>query len=400
MKSKKVLAVLMTSVMLLGSLATVGAAADTSASGIDEHLVVHYDFEGLTKEEAMKDKAPAGVAKDNLSVIDHDDVAAASSFIKFDLDNGTVSRTRVKTQLTAAVSEDIRALGDKATVFIRFKLPTLADNYAFLDFYNKTDSSIQTRFKTVGNDMQTKYAGGCRTDSKYLEYQVACDAMRTTENFVNFVVTINMKKVDRGDGSYVGELLYYASVGDINEDTEWYAIGTKSPANNAASLIADTDDLVFTVLGYADGVSGGKTDAVFDDIRIYNTVLSEDDIATIRLGSANGGNAGGNTDSGNTDSGNTDGGNTDAGNTDSGNTNTGNTDNGNTNTDSDKADDKTDGGDETTEKAEDTTAKAEDTTAKAEESKGCGAAIGGTGLVALSGLLALGFTGTKSRRKK
>ena len=391
MKSRKLLAILMVSVMLLGSFATVGAAADTAASSIDDHLVVHYDFEGLTKEEAMKDKAPAGTTKDDLSVLDHQNVAGAASYINFDLDNGTVKRTRVWTQLTAAISDDILSLNNKATVFIRFKLPTLDPNYPMLDLYNKTDSIAQTRFNTIGTGMETKFVGGCRTSTNgYLQYQVACDDMRTTEKFVNFAVTFDMKKNDLGGGAYSGKILYYASVGELNADTDWFAIGDKTPTNNADSFVASTDELVFTILGYADGTAG-KTDMIFDDIRIYNTVLTEDEIATIRLGAAN---EGGNTDGGNTEGGSTEGGNTEGGNTAGDNTNGGNT---NTDNNNNTNDTKT----ETKAESEETTAEEAETTAEAEEGSGCGAVIGsGIGMIAISGLCACGLTSIRSKRKK
>ena len=391
MKSRKLLAILMVSVMLLGSFATVGAAADTTASSIDDHLVVHYDFEGLTKEEAMKDKAPAGTTKDNLTVLDHQNVAGAASYINFDLDNGTVKRTRVWTQLTAAVSDDILSLNNKATVFIRFKLPKLDTNYPMLDLYNKTDNAPQTRFNTLGTGMETKFVGGCRTSTNgYLQYQVACNDMRTTEEFVNFAVTFDMKKNDLGGGAYSGKILYYASVGELNEDTDWFAIGDKTPTNNADSLVASTDELVFTVLGYADG-SAGKTDMIFDDIRIYNTVLTEDEIATIRLGTA--------AEGGNTEGGNTEGGNTEGGNTEGGNTEGGNTEGGNTNSDNTDKSDDTEA--ETKAESEETTAEKAETTAEAEEKGGCGAAIGsGIGVVVASSLCAYGLTSIKPKRKK
>ncbi len=291
MRLRRMISLFVVLVLLLGMTGIVGISAEEgspTARDLNSYLVVHYDFEGLTKAEAMKDKAPAGKTADNLSALDHQDVGGASSYISFDLDNGTVKRTRVWTQLTADVSEDILSLCDTATVLIRFKLPTLDANYPMLDLYNKTDSAPQTRFNTIGSGEETKFVGGYRTSTNgYLQYQVACRDMRTTESFINFVVTMNAKKTDNGDGTYTGELLYYASVGDMTESTEWFQIGTKTPTNNADTLPADGDQLLFTVLGYADGTAG-KTDTVFDDIRIYNTVLTQDEIQTIRLSSSSG----------------------------------------------------------------------------------------------------------------
>ena len=377
MKSRKLLAILMAAVVLLSSFAIMGVSAETATSSIDDHLVVHYDFEGLTKEEAMKDKAPAGTAKDDLFVLDHQGVGGASSYISFDLDNGTVKRTRVWTQLAAAVSDDILALNNKATVFIRFKLPTLDANYPMLDLYNKTDKAPQTRFNTIGTGMETKFVGGCRTSTNgYLQYQVACDAMRTTEEFVNFAVTFDMKKNDLGGGAYSGKILYYASVGELNEDTDWYAIGDKAPTNNADSLVAAADELAFTILGYADG-SAGKTDMIFDDIRIYDTVLTEDEIATIRLGSAN---EGGSTE-------------TEPSETEPTETEP---------TETEPTESEPQATEPQATEAPNTDATENNGTTGTDEAEGgCGSAIGGgIGLVLVGGICACGITAIRSKRKK
>ncbi len=65
---KKLFSLALALLMLAGALATPVPAADGNApvaDPLDANLVVYYDFEG-TGEEALKDKAPAGVSKEDL----------------------------------------------------------------------------------------------------------------------------------------------------------------------------------------------------------------------------------------------------------------------------------------------------------------------------------------------
>ena len=72
---KKLLTSLTLCLLLMGVMLPLGAAAETpeEVTGIDQNLVIHYDFEGETLEEQLSDKAPAGVSKENLSLFSTND---------------------------------------------------------------------------------------------------------------------------------------------------------------------------------------------------------------------------------------------------------------------------------------------------------------------------------------
>ena len=61
---KKILAFILT-VCTVASLAALQFPVSAGAEDINDHLVVHYDFEGETLEERLSDKAPVGTP-DNL----------------------------------------------------------------------------------------------------------------------------------------------------------------------------------------------------------------------------------------------------------------------------------------------------------------------------------------------
>ena len=281
---KKLLALILTVFTVANLLCcAIPVGADTAATSTDinKNLVVHYDFEGATAEEAMKDKAPAGKTADNLSVSKADGTAPVASTVTFDLENGTVKRGDIRAQLTAAASDDVLALTDKATVFLRFKLPKLDQNYPLLELKNMTDNVSQACFKTNGAGDNMSFVGGYRTKTGLTPYAVSTIPMRTTEAYLNLAVTIDVKATDNGNGDYTGTLRYYGAVGDLNENTAWLGNWTKNPVNDANSLPADTDNFAFSVLGYV--TDAGKMDVILDDVRIYDRVLSLDEVKTIRL---------------------------------------------------------------------------------------------------------------------
>ena len=66
---KKTWIAILSCLLLAGMLLPIGIGAEEASAptGIDQNLVIHYDFEGTTPAEQLADKAPAGVSKENLS---------------------------------------------------------------------------------------------------------------------------------------------------------------------------------------------------------------------------------------------------------------------------------------------------------------------------------------------
>ena len=66
---KKTWIAILSCLLLVGMILPIGIGAEEAPAptGIDQNLVIHYDFEGATPAEQLADKAPAGVSKENLS---------------------------------------------------------------------------------------------------------------------------------------------------------------------------------------------------------------------------------------------------------------------------------------------------------------------------------------------
>ena len=141
-------AVALTLVMLiqLTVLALLPVSAADAGQDLAGHLVVHYDFEGDTVEEALSDKATGGRVSDALHAYTPDnkntdptgqtvsptliDSDAFRASFDVDTERGTVRNLQAGAALEAVSSEDIRSLYSRdadnnvgaATWFIRFRL--------------------------------------------------------------------------------------------------------------------------------------------------------------------------------------------------------------------------------------------------------------------------------------
>ncbi len=78
---KKLLIALVSCALLAGMILPLCVSAENlndESDGIDKNLVVHYDFNGDTLEEQLSDKAPAGVSKEDLTLISTNDEATGT----------------------------------------------------------------------------------------------------------------------------------------------------------------------------------------------------------------------------------------------------------------------------------------------------------------------------------
>ena len=113
---KTLLSLLLAAAMLIPTTVFASYAEDGDLS---DHLLLHYDFEGDTVAEALKDKAPGGVA-DDLKLGANGFSAAVDVAFKFE--NGTVAynffnpaKVNLQTD-TALNSADLKALQEGASI--------------------------------------------------------------------------------------------------------------------------------------------------------------------------------------------------------------------------------------------------------------------------------------------
>ncbi len=278
---KKFLALMLTVLLVTGSFALAAPAA--GADGIDDHLVVHYDFEGDTKEEILSDKAPAGTAN---NLVEWYSNSADATGGKITYENGTVKATSSGGYLhTVGSNTDVAVLGGPSTLFIRYKIPS-AVAYTMVDVYNTTMAARQAQVGLAGTAINSlNVIGGYFTStSSHLAYQVGNSnalAYRVLNQYVNLAIVYNPTKTISSTtdnvNTYAGLITYYASVGMPGT---WVQIGTKTPTNTDNSLSESSDNIRLSLLGT---VTGGSVvnGLVIDDFRIYDTMLTTDQLTEI-----------------------------------------------------------------------------------------------------------------------
>ena len=143
---KRLLSLFVALIFFAGAVPTVFAAEPSDSAEPDAHLLVHYDFEGATVEEALTDKATGGSVQDSLYAYTPDNkntdpsgetvaptaVDSEAFWESFDVDieQGTVRNLQAGAALEAISSEDIRSIYSRdendnvgtATWFIRFRV--------------------------------------------------------------------------------------------------------------------------------------------------------------------------------------------------------------------------------------------------------------------------------------
>ena len=142
---KKLLSLALALMFVVMAFATVSVSAEEAApvvDPLDANLIIHYDFEGEDILEAMKDKAPAGSVKDDLSPI-----AGKINFsgLNVDIENGTITNTSAAAGVRAVPSDDTRKVTGASTWFTRTKIEKKNDKDAVSIIEMRTFGSASNR---------------------------------------------------------------------------------------------------------------------------------------------------------------------------------------------------------------------------------------------------------------
>ncbi len=263
---KQILSVILILCMMGTTFALIPVSAETS---LENSLVTHYDFGGDTFENALKDKATNGAAKDDL-VMEGKSVTPAETDFTWDKENGTLANLNDSVGLKTTLSDDfkVKDKNNGGTYFFRFQIQngchneaTLFDiriptNRALAIGYNnketKTDSGIYNNKINVYSANKT---GSVTTTYTLGEYD------ETNKPFINIAVTYTISDDDVTIRSYLA----------VDGEDGWRTLLDENVAKYTKFDMDDTT--VPRIFGSAWG-AGAKARFVLDDIRIYNKVLS------------------------------------------------------------------------------------------------------------------------------
>lgn len=229
---------------------------------INENLVAHWDFEG-TSEEALLDKAPSGAKKDNLTVKGEKvTVSDGIAYIPNDAGN----------HLTASYSEDLTHLTGM-TVYLKVKCSGTNTAYADMLVYT-SNYRIYKRASSESSEGAIIETKSISTGSFGITSR---SELRPAENQW-FYIAVTMQ-VDKA--SKTGNCTIYSSTDGIN----YFATSTNKTnltdtnLTNMETAINNTN----AILSLGKDTSGNDrlVSYWFDDVRVYDKVLSEDEIKSV-----------------------------------------------------------------------------------------------------------------------
>lgn len=224
-------------------------ASPAAAVGPDDNLMVHYDFVGATLEERLKDKAAAGAVADNL-MAEGEEIAIADGI-------AYIPQT-VNHHLSAEASADMQGYTDGFTVYIYAKIKGTPTSWC--DYVN--GASLFRIF--LDNEFHVRFRSGDLA---------ANNITSTTKIEQDKYYTIALT------GSLVGGV--FTMTAYISADGETWEIQS-ADFTNVTSL--GNFSLLFS--RNTKGLSPRGVDFYYDDIRVYNTALTEAQIKSITVSNA------------------------------------------------------------------------------------------------------------------
>lgn len=267
---KKMTLICLIALALIAGLLPVSAAEQPAAS-LDENLIIHYDFEGDDIETQLSDKAPAGSSKDDITAYKAEDVSIADGVAHLKGVDGLVAEFDKADANGNAANTDLPSNDSgEFTFYYSFKL--YGDGLTmggFRDFFrvSETGSSHLLRF----------YSGNCNTANKTKDYfftsgalaaQVVATLPYEGGDWVHFAITMQYDETAKE-----WDYMCYLS---IDGGHTYLTVMEASCADNAEDYMSTA-----TMISLGNRNVKGATEFDIDDVRVYNKVLTDDDLVAI-----------------------------------------------------------------------------------------------------------------------
>lgn len=252
----------------------------SNVRNIEKNLITHWDFVGSTAEEALSDKAVYGESSDTL-------IAVGTTNLTNEAFSGYVSNGAAGNFYYASNSADLFKTTEDRTVYIRVKM-VKTDGWSKTDrsslisqqgaiyigaSQDSSDSKIQV-VKMNGTTNGTRKSSNDWIQTNNMNY--------TGGNWLTFAVTYDKN----ADGSYKTTSYFKEDGGSwvtgsvtwnsTNVKTNWADAGTNAIYSQYG--VSDKDALF---LGRAYDEFTWPSMFYFDDVRIYNVALTEDEVKSI-----------------------------------------------------------------------------------------------------------------------
>lgn len=238
---------------------------------VKDALVAHWDFEGATETERLKDKAPYDGRSDDMTM--YEDNAAKADTTKVSVNNGVA---------TIQGSGGLRAVGSKDTVDLNIKAPLTIFMKVKVDSLGESDETTVLLAKggknpqygiEITNQTNRTWGALVGTGNTWGDSEGARSEFKTNEwQEVAVVIGADGKTVD-----------YYLSKGSSTASIEDFIHTTNTAKNAVSTTGADfrLENLVYdATLKYFVAASSSVT-REYDDVRIYNKALTAEQICNI-----------------------------------------------------------------------------------------------------------------------
>ena len=243
---------------------------------IDDHMTIHYDFEGNTVAEKLADKATVGTG-DTLQF----NTGSSDGFV---LENGAVtSATASKNHLYAPISADtISSNTGEGTWFFRFKSSALTANAPILDFRAGGTSRPLYVYLTTAGKVELVTANASAPNGVIPANYTAWWSGGPTYPFETspWMNIAAVRNVDCVGGVNYYYYTLYTSFGDANSASDWTKVGRVQIAAVEVGL-APADNVRIGLFNQAGVTWPTTTGLTIDDVRYYDTELTVGEIASI-----------------------------------------------------------------------------------------------------------------------
>ena len=226
---------------------------------LSEHLVVHYDFLGNTTEEMLRDKATAGVSREDLMMYSSVTDGEKDSWLR---DGTAYISSKQSNFLFAMPGEDIKGLTRSMTAFVVFQ-PT-GDNPT-----NPGD------FFTIDNNVR-------------FGFHNANDALFSGVGPSFGLGGVTSAPLERGEWIYAAiSLIWDAETGKVAQTIYWSTDEGETYASVSRVVSGVTEmysNATYLIFGkIAPGMEDRGTNFCFKDIRVYDCALTQEELASIEV---------------------------------------------------------------------------------------------------------------------
>lgn len=235
--------------------------------GLDEYLVIHYDFQGADILEAMEDKATAGSVADDLQPIKG---KVNFSGLEVDPTNGTIKNTANDCGVFCPPSDDTKVSSSgNNTWFVRFRMDPLdssTGDYIFIvemrTFGSSSVRPFAIQYKRSTNRLYVSMSDG-ESPEVAQNFPCAQDFPYDPDVYINMAVTVSKD----AENKYVG--VVHTSTGLPKTEDDWTELFTFTIGDSIAQPGSANNLWLMS-----NGSVGCVATVVIDDVRLYNKALT------------------------------------------------------------------------------------------------------------------------------